>query len=156
MSDNGRAPLDFSDLKPIEDRIPIGDSTYILREGSHGTVKAFRATMTSNIKYGPNGRATSIDGKALGAESQVVGNSLFLIRKDKDNGSEIVSKQPIGQEFITNLPNRVQEALFERFKDLTPTLYSNKPDTMESIKEQIAKLQARLEKLQEKEDLVIN
>lgn len=148
--------LDFSDLKVIEERIPIGDQEYILREGSAGAVKSFRAMMTGNIKYGPNGRAQSIDGKALGAESQVVGSSLFLVKKHKDIGDETVSKSPIGQEFIINLPNRVQEALFERFKEFTPTLYSNKPDTPEELKKQIEKLQAKLEKLQEKESQLKN
>lgn len=143
--------LDFSDLKPIEIPILIGADCYILREATASTARAFRATMTSNIRMGPNGRPQEVDGKITGAEPALVGSSLFKILK-KPDGPEETSKRPVGQSFIDELPDRVQAALFEKLKEISPTLYSSKKDTVESITKEIEKLQSKLEKLKAKEE----
>lgn len=140
--------LDFTELKPIE--IPVKGllgKDYILKEASAGAGLTFRGTLAGNITYGPSGKPNAIDGKIVGAEPAVLGSCLYEVLQD---GS--TAKTPVGTEFIKRLPDGIQSTLFEKLKEITPTLYGPKKDTVVSLTKEIERLEAKRSKLQEQGD----
>lgn len=141
--------LDYTNFVQAEVSVKgLFGKDYVLKGASAGSGLAFRATLADNMTYGPNGKIQSLDGKIIGAEPAVLGTNLYLVL---DDGS--TSKTPVGADFIKRLPDEIQSGLFTSLKEITPTLYGPKKDTVESLTKEIERLQAKLEKVREKEDI---
>lgn len=145
--------LDFSTLRPIELPVKIpdeaGDSKdYILRAACADSVIQYRSTVTSAAKLASNGKLGGVDGRLVGAEPTIVSRNLFRVSQ----GGR--SKNPVGEQFIRNLPYEILDKLFDKLKDITPGLVNK--DTVESLTKQVAKLQEKIAALREKGDPVKN
>jgi hypothetical protein len=145
--------LDFSTLRPIELPVKIPDEQdgykdYILRAACADSVIQYRSTITSAAKLAANGKLGGVDGRLVGAEPTIVSRNLFRVDK---NGR---AKNPVGEQFIRNLPYEILDKLFERLKDITPGMVSK--DTVESLTKQVEKLNERIAILREKGDPIKN
>lgn len=145
---NETNPLDFRDLKPksIPVWLPDGQE-YVLCEATADAVLAYRTTIMSATKLGPNGKPSAVDGKMVGAEPTVISQCLFKI----DKGQK--SKQCVNVNLIKAQPSGIMDALFTSLREMSPGLQK---DSIESLEKQIEGLQKRLDKLKSEDGLVKN
>jgi len=128
------------DLTPAEVPIVIrakGDdgkltsTKCILREASGDVAARYRDAMMRCTTLGPNGRAVKIEGMA-GTEAVLVAGCLFYADTNK----------PVPIDVIRSWPNRVQEALHKKAKEISEL--DREDETVEGIESQITDLQKRL------------
>ncbi|MGL6095056.1 MAG: hypothetical protein ACRC7O_04550 [Fimbriiglobus sp.] len=141
------ALIDFDDLKPAEVPVKIGGVDYVLREATGGAAVAFRNAMSRNTRVSASGQLLGTE--LSEAEPLVVGMCLMKTGKD---GAILLGPtgvpQAVGTEFVKARPVRVQTVLFERLKEISPTLVPG-DDTVESLEKSVAVQTAKLEKLRE-------
>ena len=132
-------------LAANEARVRLDGRPYVLREASAATTIRFQQRQAAGLKYGEDGKVVGWQGDGM-HEPEAVAACLCLA---DDAGNPI----PNGDGFKTvplkellSWPGRVQERLFERLKEISPELAP--VETAESLRRQIARLQARLDRLE--------
>ena len=135
--------FNLGSLTPIE--IPIGDQ-YVLREASEDVAKRFRNRTMAGAKVDSDGNITrSLDGMA-DLEPLLVAGCLFKKNpKQKDNGGPVFDV-PVSDAEVGRMPARFVRKLFVRAKEISGI---DERETVEGLREQIANLQVKLDKLLE-------
>jgi hypothetical protein len=128
----------FDDITPIVEQAYIGGIEYELRETSGGAAVKYDNARLRCYEY-QEGKLVRMHDLA-DLEPLLVSLCLF-----DTEGKEVSEK------LIRSWPHRVQKALFERAKEL-----SGMYDSVQSIEEQIEKLQKQLADSKAKEDLSKN
>lgn len=131
-------PLDFSDLTPYEEKVPILGKVYTLREASGQAGTRYRNKMLESMRLGPEGKPQSINGMS-DAEPLLVSLCLF----------DEAGVRPVPIQTITSWPDRIQKALAKRIKEVSEL---DEPDTVENLEKQMEELQKKLDKARVAED----
>ncbi len=130
----------FTDLKPIEIRVTIGDDKYVLVEASGAAACEWQNSLLRGTRLGPDGRPESLDGMA-DAEPKLVSLCLFRILSD---GPQIGGRVPVALTTIKGWPGRVQRLLYKKAREISQL---DDEDTEESLTRRIAELQLKLDKI---------
>lgn len=145
--------LDFSEIRPnkVEIKNFMG-ANYELWEASGATAIEYRTAVIKCQKLAPNGEVIGLDESFLHEIPTLVSKCLF-----KANGDGKVSlkggvpdpKERVSEDIIKGWMNRVQWALFEKLKEISPKLLEEASDE-ETIEKQIADLQEKLKEIKSK------
>ena len=146
--------IDFNDLEPIQVRMILKGRRFILLEGSADAVIKYRNANMRAMNF-----QTAEDGTVKRAgftdihDPEIMVVSLCLYFADQPTGNLILDNQGnpdikyrVAEAAIRAWPSRVQSALFERLKEITPDL-EGKKETVESLEKEQAAIDKRLAKL---------
>jgi hypothetical protein len=132
--------LSFS-TKKYEEEVTIDGAKYILQEASGGTAVEYQNMSLNGVTFGPDGKPQKMVGQA-NVQLFLVGNCLFATNPD----TGLAYNNPVGMQWVQKtLPARALKQLFERVKEIS---HLGEEETPDSIREQIEKLQTRLNKLE--------
>lgn len=142
MSDqNGHGELPFSldDLAPYETPpFVYAGHTYVLRECPESGAKAYRSMQLRNARM--------VDGKLQADLDQLYASQPFLVSQCLIQILPDGRRSPVKQEVVLGFGSRAVKRLFERSRDISGL--NEEAETVDSLKKQIARLQAKLEKLE--------
>jgi hypothetical protein len=148
-SPNGRgefAPLDFSDLTPIEFPFSYKGKKYVLCEASADAASKYRNALLKNAKPGPDGRLASY-GEMAEAELVLVAGCLFEAYPDKDGAEK---RRPVTVQQLREFPNRVTKPLFERAQKISELMPEK--ETREVLLKRISEASKKLNELNAAEE----
>jgi hypothetical protein len=134
--------LEFDIAAPTEVPVRVGGEHFVLMEAMGDAVRRWRNAVLKCTQIGEDGKPRAMHGLA-DTESLLV--SLCLCYTDDDGGVRRNNRGDpvhVPVERILAWPNRVQAELFQEAKRISGI---DAPDTAESLREQIAQLQTRLE-----------
>jgi endonuclease YncB( thermonuclease family) len=134
--------LEFDLASPAEVPVRVGSERFVLMEAMGDAVRKWRNAVLKCTQIGEDGKPRAMHGLA-DTESLLV--SLCLCSADEDGNVRRNSRGDtvhVPVERILAWPNRVQAELFQVAKRISGI---DAPDTAESLREQIAQLQERLE-----------
>lgn len=147
--------LDFSEIRPNRAEIKnFMGADYELWEATGATAIEYRTAIIKCQKTNSTGEVIGLDESFLHQIPALVSKCLF-----KANGDGKVSlkggvpepKDRVSEDTIKGWPNRVQWALFEKLKDISPRLLEEAADE-ETIEKQIEGLQARLKDMKDRKE----
>lgn len=124
--------LNFDDPEPISIPVKIGKASYTLREATGDAACKYQNAQSAAYEYGPDGSIRSIRGMA-DVEPLLVSLCLF-----DDRGN------PVGQDVVRGWKAPIQRTLYQRAKEISEL---DRDETIDSLDKQIARLQARRDKL---------
>lgn len=138
-------PIDLGDLAPasrdVHFRNRAGEvERYVVREASTAAAVAYRNSNSRASRY-EDGKFVGLDGLA-DSEPLLVGLCTFKV--DDKGGA---SGAPVGHEAVMKWPDRVQRALYDIVKEISPRLTDVL--TLESVDKQLTRLQERRRELVE-------
>lgn len=145
--------LDFSGVQKREVGINnlYGDSYRLIQASGEVTI-AYRAGIVNSQVYDKNGEVVALKDEFYRIPVHALAKCLFKVSSNGDTHS---SSQPVSEETILAWPPGVQQALFEKLKEITPGLVQE--ETNEQVLEnQIKDMQARLAKMRSNEDQLKN
>jgi hypothetical protein len=134
--------FDDPDQAPREELVTFRQTKYLMCEAPRGAVMAYRADIAAAAKYDKDGRSTAPRGevnKAIAdAEVRLLASCLFEAEAKQDDGGAPVWLKKIGkatvngkpgseggkpinvsQDWVRALPDRIQQALVERLRDIS-------------------------------------
>jgi hypothetical protein len=127
----------LDDLEPQQVKVKIKDKHYHLREASADAAVKFRNATLKAAKMS--------DGKVVGmenlADAEPLLVSLCLYKAGKDEELVLApdgnpdSRQLVPQQTIRGWPDRTQKVLFDKIKEMSPTLEGK--ETLESLDKKI-------------------
>lgn len=142
-------PMNFDDILPVAVDVSIGSKPYILREASGEAARAYRNAVLRAARPSKDGSRLTLGEGMPEAETLLVSLCLFEIT---DKG-----ERPVRKQTILEWPNRVQNDLFDRAKQISKGLVNE--ETEESLLKEIADAQEKLSNLRtekEKTDALKN
>jgi hypothetical protein len=143
--------FDFDHIVPTEIPVKIGGKKYVLREaGSDAAIKFRDAVMAATtwvpgIDGKPENRIARVE-KMADTEILLVALCLFPANADgqlakDENGSPTAA--PVGMSFVRNLLDRIRQPLYDKIKEISPTLAD---DTEASLAKEMENLKRRTER----------
>jgi hypothetical protein len=142
-------PLVFEDIALIEVPVTLGTKKCLLREASAEAANRYRTNVQKGMRMSNDTKMFEFGG---GGEAipQLLSDCLY--EQYADNAGKPLERRIIVLE-IQRLPDRVQEALFAKLKEITPSLVAKKADLKELEKDKLD-LEKRIEELSSEEDTV--
>lgn len=131
-------PIVFEILSLGEAEVRLGDNKYVLREASGAVANKYRSAILQGTTLTHSSGKVSGDGSMISAGVQLVSDCLFLRVDDKT--------VPVSVDQILSWPDRVQQSLIERAKQLSDI---DQPMTLDEINRQIAFLMHKKKALEE-------
>lgn len=145
MSDGYDLELDFDSLQPVEKRLRIGKTEYILREANGVTYSQYQSAQMRNIEM-VNGK-TRFLGSSLDSETVLLAGCLFAVGDKTDKNPSGLSAIPLS--VIKTWPNRILEPLIKMTKEISGI---KNDETVESLTEEKTKIEEKLAKLKGKDE----
>lgn len=135
--------IDLGDLTPAQRDVTWKNKRgeverHVVREASAAAAAAYRNATSRASRY-EDGKFVGLDGIA-DAEPLLVG--LCVYRVDDKGGA---ATTPIGTAAILALPDRVQSALYETVRDISPTLA--RLESLDSVERQLTRLNKRRDEI---------
>lgn len=115
---------------------------YVLRAANGYAVTEYQNAKMAGMVVAGDGSTATIHDRMANVGPLLLSRCLWRPMTQPDGTTKEV---PVSIKTIQGFPGRVQEALFERAKEISEI---DQPDTAEALQKQIASLQQRLEKLQ--------
>lgn len=137
MGEIKKSELNFEDLEPRQEEVPIDGKKYLLKEASGDAACKWRNALLKATKLSPDGKVATMDGMA---DTEPLLVSMCLFEMGDNGGLKVVSLNK-----VRNWPHRVQRALFERAKEISELHEAG--DSIEALEKQVEVLQERISKL---------
>lgn len=136
--------FDEASLERAEISVTVGRETYVLRQARGDVAIKYENALQACTRVGPDGKFAYVVGIA---ETPVILLAGCLFKKFEKNG--ITEYKAVSEGTIKGWPPTIIDALFKRAKEISGLNRTGTPETVESVKTEIAKLQKRLAELEE-------
>jgi len=129
-------PLIFSDTEFVEIPVQIGDTKYVLREGSGEVVKKYQSFTIAKARYGSKGTISRLEDMG-DSEIYLISLCLFL----QGEGGKADLSKPVDMKTIEGFKSTVVATLFDKASEISGLKQLQTP---KQIKEEIEKLEELL------------
>jgi hypothetical protein len=130
-------PIIYEEEDLIPKRVPVrlGKREYVLVEAGAEAARLYRNAMVRGMELNEQGKATKA-GNLADTQIILVQNCLFEIIT-APNGTK--KERPADPSWVKQLPDRIINHLFQRSKDISPTLRDRAPEAPKQFDEDEAK-----------------